>query len=242
MKGADFFIPQSIQKKVQNKLDVFTLKLHYTNIFPWFTKHISLLMLFIVGLVAFIFISLILHFFSSYIYSEATIAGIFVSGVGLLIASTISIFFGTRDVFKRNFEYFVGKDFNKKKNHYSFNLFIKRTVSILKHFSIWLLLALFVVFIVIYCLNKGILYQDAPILVCLMALAFPFAIEFLGCFLCLIIIVGLLPLIFLLLQSIIRITLSICWKIVDYNKGAFAAINIILTVLLGLAELYLKCK
>jgi len=50
----------------------------------------------------------------------------------------------------------------------------------------------------------------------------------------------LLSLFFLIIELLLKVVRAISWRIAEYNKGAFAAIILILTIALGTIELYLK--
>jgi hypothetical protein len=43
-------------------------------------------------------------------------------------------------------------------------------------------------------------------------------------------------------EILVRLLRSIAWRITEYNKGAFAAIILIVTVILGVAEVYVRIK
>lgn len=49
-----------------------------------------------------------------------------------------------------------------------------------------------------------------------------------------------LSLFFFIMELLLKVVRAIFWRIVEYNKGAFAAITLLITVVLGLAEFYLK--
>jgi len=49
-------------------------------------------------------------------------------------------------------------------------------------------------------------------------------------------------LILLVLEMLLKIVRGLVWRVVEYNKGAFAAIVLILTILLGVIESYVKFR
>ncbi len=46
----------------------------------------------------------------------------------------------------------------------------------------------------------------------------------------------------LLVELLLKLIRAIVWRIAEYNKGAFAGITLVFTILLGIIELYLKSK
>jgi hypothetical protein len=47
---------------------------------------------------------------------------------------------------------------------------------------------------------------------------------------------------FLLLEILLKVLRGVAWRIVEHNRGVFAAITFIATILLGIAELYLRLQ
>lgn len=46
----------------------------------------------------------------------------------------------------------------------------------------------------------------------------------------------------LIFEAVLKVTRGIAWRIVEYNKGAYAAITLLITIALGILESYLKGK
>ncbi len=51
-----------------------------------------------------------------------------------------------------------------------------------------------------------------------------------------------LSIVFLLTELLLKCLRAIFWRIAEYNKGAFAAIVLLVTIVLGITELYLKTR
>jgi hypothetical protein len=227
---APIIITAKSKKRVEDTVYTFTLKLDYTNVFQWCSKHITFLMLNLIVLFSLIFIWFV---FSHNFFLTATNTCISVCVVGLFIVSAISIFLRISDVFKRNFEYWVGQNFNGKE-HYSFDTFQKRIVPVLKKSIMCLLFALVILYLAAYFLNIYGSNPNLSIIAVLMILLFVFTIEFLGCFFCFIIMMTLLPFIAWLLHLSLRGLVAFCWKIIKFDNGAFAALIMIIPAILGI--------
>ena len=82
----------------------------------------------------------------------------------------------------------------------------------------------------------GVLFVvDALVLFALVLLNLVYSTIWLACFLTIV-----ASSILLILEMLLKFARGIAWRIVEYNKGAFAAIVLIVTVALGLIDFYLK--
>ena len=233
MKGADLLLRPHQQKWLQEKLEIVTLKLTYTNFFRWYSEHLNSWMLKFVGLFSLILVTSILHDPFLTILSTALKNNglLFISAIGLSTAFALRM----RSTHKSSLEYIEGKD----TENVSLMTFLKRSLEVLRGFFILIFLAFIFYFAAFYSIDKFILKENLPIFIYSIICITPVSINGLGIFFSLLIVL-LLTCIVGLLHFLLKAIEAACWRIVEYNKGAFAAINIVITVGLGIAELCLK--
>lgn len=237
MKGADLLLRPHQQKWLQNKLETLTLKLNYSNIYKWYSKNLSSLMIKSLGAFSLLIAASFLHEAVNRIFTT-TIASnfiLFLSTVGL----AIFINFRTKPIQISSFDYIDGKDLREKNEKYPLSSYIKRSCRVILSYLLMITLILVIYYVGIYALDKFYLKQNLPVFLFSLISSLPVTLDFFGILITLFLIL-LLSGIVGILHFLLRIIESICWRIVEYNKGAFAAINIIITVSLGVVELYFK--
>lgn len=237
MKGADLILRSHQQKWLQDKLETLTLRLNYINVFEWYSKNLSFVLIRLMGVLALLFASSFLNYPLSRLFS-ITIGSnfiLFLSSLGL----AFFLNFRTKQIQVDSFNYLDGKDLSEKKENYPLFKYISRSLELLKSYILMIFVLIMTCSIGIYFLDKYYLKQNLPVFIFSLIPTLPIILDFAG-----ILITLLLILIFsgiiIVLHILMRLIESICWRIVEYNKGAFAAINIIITVCLGAVELYLK--
>ena len=237
MKGVDLTLRPHQQKWLQDKLETLTLKLNYANVFKWYSKNLSSLMIKFTGVLSLLIVASFLHEAVNRIFAT-TIASnfiLFLSTFGL----AIFINFRTKPIQVGSFNYIGGKDVRENNKNYSLAMYTKRSLRVLLSYLRMISLILGLYYFGIYALDKFYLKQNLPVFLFSLISSFPVTIDFLGILISLLLIL-LLSGIVGILHLLLRLIEAICWRIVEYNKGALAAINVIITVVLGVTELYLK--
>lgn len=233
MKGADLILRPHQQKWLQEKLEMLTLRLTYTNFFRWYAKHLNFWMLKFVGVFSLILVTSILHDPLLKVVSTAinTNALLF---IGALILST-AFALRMHGTHKKTLEYLDGKGVE----NFSLTLFLKRSLEVLKGYFILIFIAFVLCCASFYLIDKVLFMENVPIFMYSIICICPVSVDGLGIFVSFLIIITLTCLIGLL-HLLLRVIEATCWRIVEFNKGAFAAINIVITVVLLIIELCMK--
>ena len=237
MKGADLILRPHQQKWLQEALETWTLKLNYLNVLKWFSRHVNKTFISVFGLltliIAFSFLhTILISSFQKTFQSEPLL---------FLGTAILSIFFAKR--FKRtkleSFKYLDGNDFKEENKEYKLKIFFYRIVRVMFSFFLITALFFFLYSLIIYFLDKFLLKENLNEYLFGLWYISPLLIDLLG-ILILFLSMIILTLFIFLLHIIIKFIEQVCWRIVEYNKGAFSAINLIITVVLGIIELFLK--
>jgi hypothetical protein len=237
MKGADLLLRPYQQKWLQNKLETLTLKLNYTNILKWYSNHLQYTLLLLIGFFSLILVMSILRNSFLIVMSTALKENVIVFICAIVFLILLN--FKTRDIFKKSLEYLEGKDIIVKNENYSLIIFLKRALIVLRsHFILVFSFFLFYC-IVFYGIDKLIFKENLPFVNYSLTSVASITIEFLGILIFLTTMI-LLTLIVGILHFILKIMEAFCWRIIEFNKGAFAAINILITFILGIIEYCLK--
>lgn len=238
IKGADLILRPHQQKWLQDKFETLTLRLSDTKPLTWF-GHIT-------NPVFFWVLALITGFPLAYALGQPLLFAnslrdlSFYTGLILLSLSSIN----KANTYAKGFISYIGGTRDKKKGtSYSFWTFIKRFLRV----SLSLIILCSLIGFAMYILSSLWLHfsphsKPVPKLELLRISfipAWPFIFHFLNILtVCSLIILaaGLL----LVTEILLIFIRAVCWRIAEYNKGAFSAIILIVTVSLGVAEFYLK--
>jgi hypothetical protein len=231
MKGADLILRPHQQKFLQSKLETITLWFDYTNLFKWFLQNFRSFFIQVIGLLALIIVVSSLHTPAVEILKELFIIEplLFISTFGL----SIFLNYRFKPIAKESYEYLRGKSFESTVRDYSLLDYFKRSIIVLFRFSIALLVMLIIYCVGTFLFDKFYLHSDIPIIPFGLFSILPIAIDFISILVTLFLIL-IITLFVILLHIILKVFKSILWRIVEYNKGAFAAINLIITVSLGI--------
>ena len=237
MKGADLLLRNHQQKWLQDKLEMLTLKLNYSSLFRWYAKNLNSFMIRVVGLVSLVLIVLFLHNALNVIFETAIKSNYILFLLTLGIA--IFINFRSKPFQINSFEYLAGKDIKENKKQYSLILFFKRCIRVLLIYFVVIAFVLLLYQLVISLFDKYYLQQNLPVFIFSLISVIPISLDFLGILISLVIVL-ILSITVAIFHFLLWILEEICWRIIEYNKGAFAAINVIITIILGVVEVYLK--
>lgn len=238
IKGADLILRPHQQKWVQDKFETLTLRLSDTKPLTWFG--------YITNPVIFWVLALIIGFPLAYALGQPLLFANTLKDLsfytGLVLLSLWNM--NKANTYATGFISYIGNAKEKKGGKsYSFRTFIKRFLRV----SLSFIILCSLIGIAMYILSSVWLNfspHSRPIsrlelLRISFIPAWPFIFHFLSILtVCSLIIfaAGLL----LIIEILLVFIRAICWRIAEYNKGAFAAIILIVTIALGVTEFYLK--
>jgi hypothetical protein len=237
LKGAELILRPHQQKWVQTKVEYMTLWLEYSKPLEWFRritrKQIQIIAIVII-LVIFLFIlsDLLMRwgiFFSRDDKLTMAIMLFFVLINGLIPVIALTVY-GSKFLY---WLYSEGKFLVFLRKYFSFAVLSSMALFLLFHVIKWIASYLNptekITGINFHLLMACIV---AGIFLCIFYIAFVISV------LCLFIII---TQIILFVAEVILIALrAIAWRVSEYNKGAFAAVILVFTILLGAGEAYLK--
>lgn len=236
LKGADLLLRRKQQDWIQEKFEILTLRLDYTRPLDWYTGFKSRK-----ARLSFIIASSLLYFsldisISLINWNQVTVYWLLLR---VLVISWITWQFIDRTKREHPLIKFI-------LSGERFNLFLSRPCLILAMgIAINIALAtLLIAFFLSYISGELVgciilLYSELFILGLFLTFMPIIEIEMLAV---LSLLVLLTSVILLISEALLRIIRGIAWRIVEYTKGAYAAIVLLITVVLSILELYLKAK
>jgi len=233
IRVADLLLPRRLKKWLEGKFDTLTLKLSYISFFRWYSKLVNIWLLKFVGIFSLILVTSILHDSFLRVVSTAlnTNPILFLGALGLSTAFALRM----KGTHKSSLEYLEGKGVE----NFSLMVFIVRSLKVLKGFFILIVFAFVFYSASFYFIDKFIIKENLPIFIYTIICITPVSINGLGIFISLFIVL-LLTFVIGIFHYLLVGVRWICWKIVSYDKGLFAAIIIVITVVLVILEICLK--
>jgi hypothetical protein len=222
LKGADLILRTHQQKWIQDRFEHVTLWLEDTKPIDWFAKRakdkvqIALLIFFIVlDLLALMIV--LIHFVktesNSILAALLFLASVFVN---LVILKRIALDSRKWLCKSSSYEEFFGG-------------FLKLCAEIFGGFFLLSYLRPMIRFVPDHLINLALLLILPPAVLFLDVWLLGFLLIF-------------TTIIFNILEIVLKLLRGAAWRIVEYNKGAYAAIILLITIVLGFLELYLKPK
>jgi hypothetical protein len=239
VKAGDFLLRPHQQRCVQSKMETATLWLDYRRPALWYAKIVNKPVVRLVGLIATVGIYALAYMIAHQAGSEgfALYANPIVIGVillPLLMAQRIAGRLGRvmHGVMAGEKDEHYGRAYGPK-------LFFLRSLEAIAVLSIASVIVVGIAGAVLYGVQSLVLdrgFELGPeLLVLISIVAFPFAIEAVTATLIFVVVCSLIGLIATCHVALIAIR-AVCWRIVEYNKGAWAAILVIVTVMLGVLD------
>lgn len=234
VKLGDLIVRPHQQKWFQDKLETLTLKLDYLNTLNWFKRNINSRFILIIGFIGFLFTFPFFHKFVNFLglhFQENLLLS--------TITGFISIFIFRRMRQIIGIDYIVGKDTEVDEYIYETTTFRSRAFSVV--LKLWIIMKCLLILYatVVYLLYKYLIHKELDVLLYGLWFITPFLATWLALILSFIL-MGITTILVYLLHILIKILDGICWRIIEYNKGSLAAICLIITVILGLIEWFLK--
>jgi hypothetical protein len=224
IKVSDMILRPYQQNRLQEKLEELTLWLDYTRPLKWFEKHISptvLHALFLISGGIVIFVSFIVV---SFIYLSEKVESIDTAIVLMFLLSCGTVFIAVKWLDPPIIRWlFAGAS----------------RLSFAKRFLMLTLVSVGVTGVFAVANPFDSFSYEAFFLVLLITapiVTFVNVINYLGYILILTVAAS------TVLEVVLRIIRGVAWRVVEYNKGAFAALVLVVTVALGVAELYLRVR
>lgn len=232
----DFLILEKDQKKIQNGIELIALKLQYINPLEWYDLLIKKKTIKI-G-------TNIIIFLSSFNSLLINIAKNQLTNINLIIASIILSILASILIFIYIFFFYKRKSLKMIEYIYSEGNFKRFLMRYLLYILYFLLLFLFILTLEIVYKSLIQAFSNYEIYISLGVLSI--LLFLLGRFILLysLIIIGFIICIYkiliLLLTLVIKIISFFVWKVAIYNNGVLAGITLLVTLFLGIIELYLK--
>jgi hypothetical protein len=222
IKVGDILLRPHQQRWMQNKLEELTLWLDYTKPLKWFDKHVTPRVLNIVLIICGSF-TVIISIIVKLVRNDLFFGVGFAWYLFFVCATVFIIVKWLKPIIISWL--FVGA------RHLSFvKRFILLTVI---SFAIALLIAFIANYIGCLCENS-LLWPLSAIVISIAT--YVTVIYYLGLILILTVIIS------IVLEIILKIFRGVAWRIIEYNRGSFAAIVLLITVSLGVIDLYLKTR
>jgi hypothetical protein len=237
LKGADIILRPKQQAWVQEKFETLTLRLDYTKPLTWYAKfkiRKNRVVLIIVSALLYFILAIGLAWRNWQPYTQ----------YNLMMVAVFTFFVVLEFMDRHRSEHPIIKFLLSGQG---FLIFLLRPILILAAGAAIILAYLAIVTVLVWFMISDqvvifiiLLYGSIAILGILITFNIPLVqIEMLAvlslCIVC-------VAIFLLVTEGAIRILRGIAWRIVEYNKGAYAAIILFITIILAIIELFMKAK
>jgi hypothetical protein len=238
VKAGDFLLRPHQQQWVQSSFETATLWLDYRRPALWYTKIVNKTVVRLVGLIATVGI----YALAFMIAHQARSEGFVLYANPIVIGAILVVLLMSQRTAGRLGRVMHGVMAGEKDEHdgraYGPHLFFLRSLEAIAVLSIASVIVIGIAGAVLFgvqsMLDHG--FELGPeSLVLISIVAFPFAIEAVTAVLIFVVVCSLTGLIATCHVALIAVR-AVCWRIVEYNKGAWAAILVIVTVILGVLD------